>query len=614
MRVEAFAIGFGKAIYSWERKGVKWQICILPFGGYVKIAGMQKENGIDPYQISDGFFGKKPFDRIKVAIIGPIVNIVFALIAFAIIWLTGGREKNFGEYTHKIGWVEENSPLYEFGVRPGDEISTYDSKGFKSFKDILIASISSEEKTKISGFKVDYIKNKRVPFSYSLPNYEDFSSPVRGKTIGLASPGAYLIYDRFQGQAENPLPFWSPLQESGIEYGDRIFWADGEIVFSLAHLKSLISSSNAFLTVERDGEIFHSKVPRVQISDLKLNALEKEELNDWQHEIKLKGKTQDLYFLPYLLSSENVVEKRLDFIDEEMQRKTFLSCSRCAFFHPLKSGDRILAIDGQPSQNSYELLLNLQTKNSLIIVQRNPEFLHPISYKDEDNNFDEMLHLFDLKKIVQSIGTSNSFHNVNDLVLLKPIVPVSFENLPDSQQKEFIQKRIEERKKELSQIQDEEVKKQALKSLQKELGQDYLGITLQDRHVKYNPNPLEEFSNIFSETGRTLVSLFSGYLSPKWLSGPVGIVHAVQRSWFFGAKEALFWMAVVSLNLGFLNLLPIPVLDGGHILFSLFEMCTRKKIKIRTMERLVFPFVLLIIGFFVYVTYHDLARLFKGFF
>ena len=55
MRVEAFAIGFGKPIYTWERNGVKWHICCLPFGGYVKIAGMQKEGGREPYEIPDGF-------------------------------------------------------------------------------------------------------------------------------------------------------------------------------------------------------------------------------------------------------------------------------------------------------------------------------------------------------------------------------------------------------------------------------------------------------------------------------------------------------------------------------------------------------------------------------
>ena len=43
MIVEVFAIGFGKPIFSWYIDGVKWQVCWLPFGGYVKIAGMEKK-------------------------------------------------------------------------------------------------------------------------------------------------------------------------------------------------------------------------------------------------------------------------------------------------------------------------------------------------------------------------------------------------------------------------------------------------------------------------------------------------------------------------------------------------------------------------------------------
>lgn len=61
MRVEAFAIGFGKPIFTWVRDGVQWHICMLPFGGYVKIAGMQKEGSREPSEIADGFYGKKPW-------------------------------------------------------------------------------------------------------------------------------------------------------------------------------------------------------------------------------------------------------------------------------------------------------------------------------------------------------------------------------------------------------------------------------------------------------------------------------------------------------------------------------------------------------------------------
>ena len=123
MKVEAFSIGFGKAIYQWEHNGVIWKFCILPFGGYVKIAGMEKQGPLEPHQIPDGFFGKKPSDRIKVAIMGPVVNIAFAFILFVMIWAFGGRVKPFSDYTHFVGYVEPSSELYQDGIRAGDEIT-----------------------------------------------------------------------------------------------------------------------------------------------------------------------------------------------------------------------------------------------------------------------------------------------------------------------------------------------------------------------------------------------------------------------------------------------------------------------------------------------------------
>ena len=92
------------------------------------------------------------------------------------------------------------------------------------------------------------------------------------------------------------------------------------------------------------------------------------------------------------------------------------------------------------------------------------------------------------------------------------------------------------------------------------------------------------------------------------------MVQVMHYSWSVGVKEAIFWMAVISLNLGVLNFLPIPVLDGGHICFSLWEAITGKPIKAKTMERLIIPFVLLLIALFVYLTFNDISRLVGRFF
>ena len=194
MTIEVFSIGFGKPIYSWMRGDIKWQIGSLPFGGYVKIKGMQTEDGQDPHDISDGFFGKKPIDRIKVAIMGPVVNIVFALLAFSLLYFMGGRSKPFAEFNNKIGWVDESSELYKKGVRPGDEIVEYGGKTFTGVKDLLYSGLTSEENAEIKGFKVDYYTGEKTPFSYTLNKY---SHPLQSRqgltTIGVLAPSNYLI-------------------------------------------------------------------------------------------------------------------------------------------------------------------------------------------------------------------------------------------------------------------------------------------------------------------------------------------------------------------------------------------------------------------------------------
>jgi len=108
MRVETFSIGFGKPIVCWERQGVKWQIGWLPFGGFVKIAGMDTSEEQDVYQIPDGFFGKSPFSRIQVAFMGPFVNFLFALGLFSVLWL-GGRTRKKLHRLHSKNWMGGSS-------------------------------------------------------------------------------------------------------------------------------------------------------------------------------------------------------------------------------------------------------------------------------------------------------------------------------------------------------------------------------------------------------------------------------------------------------------------------------------------------------------------------
>ena len=102
-------------------------------------------------------------------------------------------------------------------------------------------------------------------------------------------------------------------------------------------------------------------------------------------------------------------------------------------------------------------------------------------------------------------------------------------------------------------------------------------------------------------------------VSMRQVDGPIGIGRDVgQAAREKGWTPLLLITAAISLNLGIMNLLPIPILDGGHICFALVETVTKKPIKARTMERLVIPFLVLIIAMFIFTTYNDIVRLITG--
>ena len=196
--------------------------------------------------------------------------------------------------------------------------------------------------------------------------------------------------------------------------------------------------------------------------------------------------------------------------------------------------------------------------------------------------------------------------------MLKPIVPLKEIDFPMSAEAraELILMQMEH-KANLEKIKDESQKEAAFVLLNKMQANKQLGIALHDQKVQYNPKPWDMMLQILNSTVRNLKSLFVGDLNPKWMSGPVGIVQVMQISWATGAKEALFWVGMVSLGLGIFNLFPIPSLDGGYILISLFEMITGRTVQPKTMQKIIFPFFMLILGFLIFVTYHDISRLLK---
>lgn len=610
MTVEVFAIGFGKPIFSWERNGVKWQVCWLPFGGYVKIAGMEKKGNLEPYQIENGFFAKSPVARIRVALAGPLVNMFFALFLFTVIWVFGGREKPFSEYTHLIGWVDRSSQMYSVGIRPGDEITKIDGRPFTGFNELIYSAFLDEKAPIIQGNTIDYQNNQKNPFTFTFDAGQNLEGMSKARaTIGLLSPASFLIYDSLQGT--NPIE-GSPMRQSGIQPSDRIIWVDGEIIFSQRQLVNVINEPRVLLTVQRGTQTLLARIPRIPVSDLRLSAADKTEIEDWLFEAKVR--TQESYFIPYNLTPDCTVQSTLTYIDDSSHETVHQISPRTRLDALLMSGDKIIAVDGQPVSNAYELVSRLQARQVQMIVQRGGSY-PPITWKQADETFLQSVDFKKLDQLAASIGTPQRSSCDENLCLLAPIQPKTLSDypLPEAKRTQLAQE-FAEQKKQIESLKDPQQKEEAMRLLEENQKKLVLGIQLHDRPVIYNPSPIRLFFSAFDETWRTVKALFTGYLSPKYMSGPVGIVQAIHQGWSTGVNEALFWIAVISLNLGILNLMPLPVLDGGHICLSLWEVVTKKRIKAKTMERLIIPFIVILLLFFLYATYNDILRIISKFF
>ena len=104
----------------------------------------------------------------------------------------------------------------------------------------------------------------------------------------------------------------------------------------------------------------------------------------------------------------------------------------------------------------------------------------------------------------------------------------------------------------------------------------------------------------------TLRSLFQRNLSPRALSGPLGIVKIGYAVADQGIPKLLMFLGFLSINLAVLNFLPIPVLDGGHMVFLIWEAVARRKPSHRVINFAHGIGLIFIISLFVFVLYLDI--------
>ncbi len=162
--------------------------------------------------------------------------------------------------------------------------------------------------------------------------------------------------------------------------------------------------------------------------------------------------------------------------------------------------------------------------------------------------------------------------------------------------------------------------KQSLENIFGEAQTRYvIGITAAGETTTRRLGPVDAFKEsmlrtylITKLTIVSVVKLVQGTISVKTLGGPIMIAQMAGEQAEQGAVNLLFFIALVSINLGILNLLPIPVLDGGHLMFFSIEAATGKPVSLKARENAQKVGIILLMMLMVFVFYNDIMRIVSG--
>lgn len=130
--------------------------------------------------------------------------------------------------------------------------------------------------------------------------------------------------------------------------------------------------------------------------------------------------------------------------------------------------------------------------------------------------------------------------------------------------------------------------------------------------MKPGPTPWAQFYSVWDRTVSTISALIHSKetgVKASDLSGPVGILASMAIEANTDYRRALSFLVLLNVSLAILNLLPIPVLDGGHIVMAIIEKIRRRPISIKFVEYAYTGFALLLISFMLYITFFDVRRL-----
>ena len=240
VKVERFSIGFGPKLLGFDHNGTDFKVCLLPLGGYVKMAGhaLSDEAVYEP----DGFSAKPRWQRLIILAAGPAFNFILAIGLLAGVYMHEYSRAAYLEEAARIGYVRPGSAADRAAIRTNDVVRSIDGVETPTWKDLIVASTLVQDNEAIltlerGGTELDTrITIPEMQGERGVPD-PGWSAAHRVELVELV-PG-------------------SPAAGSGIEVGDVLASIDGSEIIAVEQVAEIVGGSDGkplLLEIEREGE------------------------------------------------------------------------------------------------------------------------------------------------------------------------------------------------------------------------------------------------------------------------------------------------------------------------------------------------------------------------
>ena len=261
LKIERFAIWFGKPIWKKKFGGVEYALGWIPAGGYVALPQMATMEAIEGK--SDSPVEQLPnisaLDKIIVAVAGPLFSFLLAVAFAVIVWQVGKPVNNAGDST-VIGWVDPTGPAAKSGLRPGDKILEVDGHKVLHFSPPSQDSVKWRLITSAgTNIAIKYERAGQEAMAYPAPYHRPTKWYERRALRQILIDAVYpAVVDQVLSN--------SPAAVAGLKSGDEIVAVNGEKIYSFVTITQLEQDMTngpikpVAMTIRRGGEQFEREL------------------------------------------------------------------------------------------------------------------------------------------------------------------------------------------------------------------------------------------------------------------------------------------------------------------------------------------------------------------